>query len=110
MSDVKTGSSTYSIDKLTESNYRSWAQQMEWILDEKDLWEVVNGTAKAPTIQQASSADSTSATQTAEEREAFEKSVQDLKAKAKKARSTIASSISASVMVYIEGMTDPTSV
>ena len=105
MSDVKTGSSTYSIDKLTESNYRSWAQQMEWILDEKDLWEVVNGTVKEPTIQQVSSAEGTSA-QTAKECEELEKSVQDFKAKAKKVRSTIGSSILVSVMVYIEGMTD----
>ncbi len=46
--DKKTGSSTYHIEKLNETNYRSWAQQMTWILDEKDLLEVVNGTDVKP--------------------------------------------------------------
>jgi hypothetical protein len=96
MSDSKTGSSTYNIDKLTETNYRSWAQQMQWILDEKDLWEVVNGKEVEPKAP-------TPPTDGVE----FTKSVQEFTVKAKKARSTIGSSISASVMVYIEGMTDP---
>ena len=43
-----TGSSTYHVDKLTETNYRSWAQQLRWILDERDLWELVEGTEKKP--------------------------------------------------------------
>ena len=43
-----TGSSTYHIDKLTEMNYRSWVQQLHWILDERDLWELVEGKEKRP--------------------------------------------------------------
>src|SRR5947207_13963395 len=43
-----TGSSTYHVDKLTETNYRSWAQQLRWILDERDLWELVEGTERKP--------------------------------------------------------------
>jgi hypothetical protein len=46
--DLKTGSSTYHIAKLTENNYRSWAQQLEWILDERELWEIVTGLEKRP--------------------------------------------------------------
>ena len=41
---TSTGSSTYHIDKLSETNYRSWAQQIKWILDERELLEVVLGT------------------------------------------------------------------
>ena len=42
------GSSTYHINKLTEINYRSWAQQVKWILDERDLWELVIGVEPMP--------------------------------------------------------------
>ena len=106
--DSKTGSSTYTIDKLTESNYRSWAQQLQWILDEKDLWEVVDGTEKKPvreTVAGPSTATTTSPTVANEA--AFQDRVKEFVAKAKKARSIVGSSISASVMVYIEGMNDP---
>jgi len=41
--DSKMGSSTYYIAKLTESNYRSWAQRLVWILDERELWAIVTG-------------------------------------------------------------------
>jgi hypothetical protein len=47
--DSKTASSTYHIAKLTESNYRNWAQQLEWILDERELWEIVTGSETRPT-------------------------------------------------------------
>src|SRR5271154_2698817 len=40
---------TYSIEKLNESNYRSWSQVIESHLDDQELWEATNGTAKAPT-------------------------------------------------------------
>jgi len=48
LDDDKTSSSTYNIRKLNESNYRSWTQQLKWILREKVLLEVVEGTEKAP--------------------------------------------------------------
>ena len=50
MDDERTtiDSSIYHIDKLTETNYRSWAQQLRWILDEKELWELVEGTERNP--------------------------------------------------------------
>ena len=45
----KTGSDTYHVPKLTEENYRSWAwQQLRWILDEKELLDIVDGTEPKP--------------------------------------------------------------
>ena len=89
---LKTGSSTYHVDKLTESNYRGWTQQIRWILDDRDLREVVDGGEGKP--QQTSTQES------ANDRE-------QLQTWAKKARSIIGSSISAAAMVYIEGIDDP---
>jgi len=102
-----TGSSTYHIDKLTETNYRSWAQQLRWILDERDLWELVEGKEVKPVPPQAttSTGESTSAVTTEMQRHQDELSAW-LK-KAKKARSIIGSSISASTMVYVEGIDNP---
>src|SRR5437763_16942610 len=34
---------SYSIEKLNESNYRSWSQIIESHLDDQDLWDVVTG-------------------------------------------------------------------
>ena len=54
---------SYSIEKLNESNYRSWSQVVESHLDDQELWEVVKGTEeqpKAPTIPEATSETSTS--------------------------------------------------
>ena len=39
---------SYSIEKLSESNYRSWSQVVESHLDDQDLWEVVQGNEKKP--------------------------------------------------------------
>ena len=39
---------SYSIEKLNESNYRSWSQVVESHLDDQDLWEVVNGQETKP--------------------------------------------------------------
>jgi len=41
-------SKSYSMEKLTESNYRSWSQIIEAHLDDQDLWDLVNGTEKKP--------------------------------------------------------------
>ena len=54
-----TGSSTYHIDKLTETNYRSWAQQLRWILDERDLLGIVEGTEQKPTPPEDAATDPT---------------------------------------------------
>ena len=86
LNDPKTGMTTYNIDKLTESNYRSWSQQIKWILDEWELLEIVEGKEKKP--------------EDGEDLAVWSKN-------AKKARSIIGASISASVMTYIEGMMDP---
>ncbi len=84
--DSRTGSSTYAIDKLTESNYRSWAQQLEWILDEKDLWEVVNGTEQKPIRATVAGSSTETPAPTAADEAAFQERVKEFVAKAKKAR------------------------
>ena len=111
-SEPRTGSSTYNIDKLTETNYRSWAQQLQWILDERNLWDIVQGKEKRPTAPTTptTSAAATEAAASAVDPAAmaeYETKLEDFILRSKKARSTIGASISASIMVYIEGMTDP---
>ena len=91
-----TGSSTYHIDKLNENNYRSWAQQIRWILDERELLEVIEGKPTAP-----------ASTATEAENSAHETALAAWDKKAKKARSIIGSSITVSVMTYIEGIDNP---
>lgn len=110
--DSRTGSSTYNIDKLTESNYRSWAQQLQWILDERDLWNIVEGKEKKPEapVIPTEPGDTTTPTTTTETPPAtaeYEQKLGDFMQRSKKARSTIGAAISASIMVYIEGMNDP---
>jgi len=39
---------SYSIEKLNESNYRSWSQVVESHLDDQGLWELVKGKDKKP--------------------------------------------------------------
>ena len=108
--DSKTGSSTYNIVKLTENNYRSWAQQLEWILDERDLWEIVTGLETRPirvpaTLAAQAPIPSTSTVSTSDSE--FEAKLDAYVKKSKKARSIIGSSVSAAVMTYIEGVKDP---
>src|SRR6266496_1014441 len=112
----RTGSSTYNIDKLTETNYRSWAQQLQWILDERNLWDIVNGTETRPqrpaapqttTTNEPGASTSTTAPLDLAAMAEYETKLEDFIQRSKKARSTIGASISASIMVYIEGMTDP---
>src|SRR5579862_2096253 len=100
--EKKTGSDTYHIPKLTEENYRSWAQQLTWILDEKELLDIVEGTEPKP----IPSPDSATASQP-EVKAEYEKSLAAWMKKMKKARSIIGASVSPSVMTYIEGMDDP---
>src|SRR5213075_1178015 len=43
-------SKSYSIDKLTESNYLSWSQVIESHLNDQGLWDIVTGIEKKPTV------------------------------------------------------------
>src|SRR5271154_5994953 len=95
-SEPRTGSSTYNIDKLTETNYRSWAQQLQWILDERNLWDIVKGkeerpkTPTTPTVSTEAEAAASTPTTTAE----YDAKLEDFTLRSKKARSTIGASIS----------------
>jgi Reverse transcriptase (RNA-dependent DNA polymerase)/gag-polypeptide of LTR copia-type/Integrase core domain/GAG-pre-integrase domain/Domain of unknown function (DUF4219) len=108
---------SYSIEKLNESNYRSWSQVVESHLDDQDLWEVVKGIEKKPE-RPSTPAISTSTAQTPEQTaaaeaataaamEEFETKLEAWTKKAKKARKLIISTISPSVMTYVEGTKDP---
>src|SRR5271156_5810606 len=107
---------SYSIEKLNESNYRSWSQVVESHLDDQDLWEVVQGKDKKPehpatpaTTSTAQTSEQTAAaeTATAAAMDDYEAELAAWTKKAKKARKMIISTISPSVMTYVEGTKDP---
>jgi hypothetical protein len=106
---------SYSIEKLNESNYRSWSQVVESHLDEQDLWEVVQGKDKKPerpstpstSTAQTSEQTAAAVTATAAAMEDYEAKLEVWTKKAKKARKMIISTISPSVMTYVEGTKDP---
>src|SRR5277367_2465981 len=105
-------SKSYSIEKLNESNYRSWSQVIESHLDDQDLWEVVQGkeTQPKPPLTPTTSAPQSSdqaATDAASAMEGYETKLEAWTKKAKKARKMIISTISPSVMTYVEGTRDP---
>src|SRR5436190_20959786 len=100
---------SYSIEKLNESNYRSWSQVVESHLDDQDLWEVVQGKEAKPV-----SPGDPRTPETAETRQEhtaamteYETAMTAWTKKAKKARKLIISTISPSVMTYVEGTKDP---
>src|ERR1700733_13405567 len=106
---------SYSIEKLNESNYRSWSQVVESHLDDQDLWEVVQGKDQKP---ERPSTPTTSTPRTTEQEaaaaqaaatamEEYETKLEAWTKKAKKARKMIISTISPSVMTYVEGTKDP---
>jgi len=103
VTDSKSGSTSYSVDKLTETNYRSWASQLHWILDEKEAWDIVKGTEIAP-IRPTGTTESPA---TAEAIAEYEQKALDFTKRSKKAKSTIGASITSPIMVYIEGLDDP---
>jgi Domain of unknown function (DUF4219) len=93
MSSETTSSTGYNIERLTDHNYRSWTQQMELILDKKELWEVVNDTC--PTSVETA----TTATMTA--------GTVDLTTKRKRATALIVSTVSSGVLAYLKGEKTP---
>lgn len=101
---------SYSIEKLNETNYRSWSQVVESHLDDQDLWELVNGTEKKPE-RPTTPTTSTQTTKTTQRTAAatvdYENKLEEWNKKAKKARKLIISTIAASVMTYVEGERNP---
>ena len=100
---------SYSIEKLSESNYRSWSQVIESHLDDQGLWELVKGKDKKPE-RPAPTAETTPTAQTSEAAAAtadYETRLEEWTKRAKKARKMIISSIIPSVMTYVEGTKDP---
>src|SRR5213075_2668115 len=106
-------SKSYSIDKLTESNYRSWSQVIESHLDDQGLWDIVTGTETKPSLSPTPPTTSTSGGEssdtTAEQATPTVDNIamEEWLKKAKKARKIIISAITPSVMIYVEGRRDP---
>ena len=100
---------SYSIEKLNESNYRSWSQVVESHLDDQDLWEVVKGQETKPVspVDPPTSETAETRRQHATEMAEYETAMAAWTKKAKKARKLIISTISPSVMTYVEGTRDP---
>ena len=110
-----------SIAKLNETNYRAWSKRIEWILDERGLWEVVIGLEKAPAWSEHASGTSGNPATTAAAAAAASPMISDRAAmasdyqsalrafekKCKRARTVLGTTITDSVMTYIEGEKDP---
>jgi gag-polypeptide of LTR copia-type len=97
MSSGMTSLTGRNIEKLTDKNYRSRAQQMHWILAKNGLQEVVNSTPPTPEKPTAESTTTAEmATDTAEPAR-----------KRNKATALIESSVSSTVLVYLEGEDNP---
>jgi len=102
-------SKSYSIEKLNESNYRSWSQIIESHLDDQDLWDMVTG-KKVISMPLATTEDEPSQIQqpsTATMPEDHEAQLELWSRKVKRARKIIISTISPSIMVYVEGKKNP---
>src|SRR5437667_2486088 len=100
---------SYSIEKLNESNYRSWSQVVESHLDDQDLWEVVKDDEAKPVspVDPPTSATPEARQQYTTAKEEYDTAMAVWTKKAKKARKLIISTISPSVMTYVEGTRDP---
>jgi hypothetical protein len=100
---------SYSIEKLNESNYRSWSQVVECHLDDQDLWEVVKGQEAKPVspVDPPTSETAEASQQHTTAMTEYEMAMTAWTKKAKKARKLIISTISPSVMTYVEGTRDP---
>jgi hypothetical protein len=98
-----------SMEKLNESNYRSWSQVVESHLDDQDLWEVVNGQEAKPVnpVDKPTSETTETRQQHTTAMTEYETAVAAWTKKVKKARKLIISTISPSVMTYVEDTRDP---
>ena len=113
--DFSNAKTPHGIVKLNENNYQTWAKRMQWVLDEKDLWEIVSGAEKAPTVAASSSViqegleggedDIPPAPQVSTA--VFEVQLKAYIKKCKQARSLLGTTITDAVMTYIEAESDP---
>jgi len=108
MDDEKT--SNYHIKKLNETNHQTWSKQLDAILDEKDLLEVVLGTEMEPVAPMGGTDETTMTPPTGEEIRAYNAELALFRKKVKKAQAVIISTISDSIMTYIEDEKNPTTI
>ena len=92
---MSTTNNTYKIEPLNGENYIAWHRCLEWILDDLDLWAVMNGTEKEPTLVDPWTV--TKSEQTA---------IDEWKKKDKKAKKEICLRISDKYLVYVDQNTN----
>jgi hypothetical protein len=96
MNDDKTRSSTHYIDKLNGTNYHPWSVQIRHILKERELFGIVDGSDTTPAFSG-----------TGPPTEAHVAKVSDFDKKVMKACSILVSTITPSLITYIEELDDP---
>ena len=94
---------SYSIEKLNESNYRSWSQVIESHLDDQGLWKLVEGKDKKRERPPPTATTSEAAAAATKE---YVTRLEESTKRAKKARKMIISTITPSVITYVEGTQD----
>jgi len=45
---ITNNASTSLVEKLSDSNYSMWKFRMQMLLEDKDLWEIMEGTSTPP--------------------------------------------------------------
>jgi hypothetical protein len=87
--------STHHVEKLTDSNYRSWSVKIKAIFRAKQLLSIVDGSEVSPTISEDDAQD-------AERLAAHTTSLQNYKRRSEQASAYILSTISAALVTYVE--------
>ena len=80
-------SSSPQVERLDSTNYQTWKSRMRYVLEDKDIWEVVSGEEEQPTIG---------------EEEEDDTALKEWKKKDKKARTTIGLALSDSELLRID--------
>ena len=99
MEDDKASVPAHQIEKLKESNYRSWSITVRAILRERGLFAIVEGTETAPTIASEEANDPTKAAAHAKDLEAF-------RLRMMKACTILLATISPRLITYVEDVDD----
>src|SRR5579871_5753753 len=99
MEDDKASVSMHQIEKLKETNYRSWSITVRAILRERRLFAIVEGTEKAPAISSEDANDPNKAAAYAQDLEAFE-------SRKMKACTILLATISPRLITYVEDVDD----
>ena len=97
----------YSIEKLSESNYHSRSQVIESHLNDQDLWKIVKRDDKKSERPSTSITSTPQSSEQATMMEEYETELKTWTKKTKKIQKMIISTISPSIMIYVEDIRDP---